>query len=389
MTEVNHIRTTVEAIAHKYTINLDRTLTYNDEFQEELYTIRNATEHDLVDILIASNGGSVDVMQCFLSAIESSPATITTHLVGSAASAATFIFLSASNLVVHENATMMLHEMQVVDGGTMSNLKRAVDHIDECNKRMINKYYTHFLTEEEINNLLRGEEMYLQSEDIMKRLEYRNVKLKEEMEIEQQEAMEQAELDFFGEPIPQEKLEALDKDILIRLIRGEVEDEEYDALFGDVVEEVEVSDSTSSLEDLKISVAKTHSDTEDYLLSHGEVTHLCRSSEEEDDLTVLEIKRDELEGRFHELTEADLELKTYPWCIDFGCCVIDEEGFVGDYRVDEYTARFPKEEKVSDLLLKGFEDVENCSGLDVSCRVVDLVEVCVEYIKIQKQLTEY
>ncbi|MCP3681983.1 MAG: hypothetical protein GY861_04760 [bacterium] len=228
---VNHIRSYVEPIAHKYHIRIDRDIEEPSRLQEEIVQIRQANENDIIHVYINSNGGYVSTLGSILSALEQSPATITCELELDAASAATFIFLSADNWIVSDNASMMIHEFQYGTSGTSSNIKRQVDHQTKQCERMVRKYYKHFLSESEIEDVLSGGEIYLDSDEIMERLEKRQELFTAEMEQEQEEQLEAQMKELMGEPIPEELLVDLSKEQLIKIIRGELTEEEEEELF--------------------------------------------------------------------------------------------------------------------------------------------------------------
>lgn len=249
---VNHIRSYVEPIAHKYHIRIDRDIEEPSRLQEEIVQIRQANENDIIHVYINSNGGYVSTLGSILSALEQSPASITCELELDAASAATFIFLSADNWIVSDNASMMIHEFQYGTSGTSSNIKRQVDHQTRQCERMVRKYYKHFLSEEEIEDVLSGGEIYLNADEIMERLEKRQELFTAELEQEQEDAVESQITELMGEPIPEHQLTSLDKETLIKVIRGELSEDEWDTLFP-VEDDIETIDiyNTQNIEDLK------------------------------------------------------------------------------------------------------------------------------------------
>ena len=71
--------------------------------------------------------------------------------------------------------------------GTASNFKRcAAHHLNDAEKRA-RETYKHFLSDEELDRLLNGEEFYFNSEEIGNRLDIRAQKLEEAFEEEMEE----------------------------------------------------------------------------------------------------------------------------------------------------------------------------------------------------------
>lgn len=227
---VNHIRSYVEPIAHKYHIRIDRDIEECSRYQEEIVQIRQASENDIIHVYINSNGGYVSTLGSILSALEQSPAKIVCELELDASSAATFIFLAADEWIVSDNANMMIHEFQYGAAGTSSNVKRQVDHSTKQCERMIRKYYKHFLSDEEIEDVLSGGEIYLDADGIMERLQKRSDAVQKEYEDAQEAAVQEQLEEMMGDPIPENILSEMDKPTLIRLIRGELSDEEEELL---------------------------------------------------------------------------------------------------------------------------------------------------------------
>ena len=228
---VNHIRTWVEPNSFTYHVRIDRDIEETSRFQEEIVQIRQAKEGDVVHLYVASDGGSASTMSGILAAIEQSPATIRCELESKANSAGSFIFLSGDQFIVNSNAEMMIHEMQIWLGGSTSNSKRQMDHISKQNEKLVRRYYDGFLTPEEIEDVLSGGEMYLDSDDIADRLEKRT-----ELFAEKNQAIDEQ---YMAED--KDYLQKLDKDTLISMLMGEeVELPDPDGMeedSGDVVEE--------------------------------------------------------------------------------------------------------------------------------------------------------
>jgi ATP-dependent protease ClpP protease subunit len=233
MQPVNTIKTMMEPLGYKYTINLDTEIGEASLFEEELLTIRKAQAGDQVHILISTPGGSAETMKCFLSAMEQTEAHIITEITGDVASAGTFIFLAGHEYRVSDNAEGMFHFISFGSLGKGTDVKRHVDFTHRSAERLVKKYYKHFFTDDELQELIDGKEYWLDSEEIIERLEVRSAKMQEDYEDSEQEYQAALQKELFGEPLPVEALETLDKETLIRVIRGDLSEEEENELFGD------------------------------------------------------------------------------------------------------------------------------------------------------------
>lgn len=171
--EINYIRTQVEPIAHKYTIRIDRVLEEPELFQEELATIRMANENDIVHILINSQGGREDTMKAFLNVMAQCPAHIITEIESDCNSAATMIFLAGDEMRVTDDAEFMIHTGAYGTSGKEGNVRQQVEFFAKSNARLMKKYYKHFLTDSEIEEVINGKDMWMDAEEIVQRLNNR------------------------------------------------------------------------------------------------------------------------------------------------------------------------------------------------------------------------
>lgn len=213
MTEINFIRTTAEPIAHKYTIRIDRTLEEPELFQEELLTIRQAGENDIVHILINSGGGRDDTMKAFLSAIQQSPAHVITEIEGTCCSAATMIFLAGSEFIVSDDAEYMIHTSSFGSAGKENNVRQQVEFLAKSNARLMRKYYKDFLTDVEIEQCIEGKDFWMDADEIMERLEN---KIKA---MQEQDGLSDVEM-------TRDVMEAMSKEEILDLLFGEQDSDE-------------------------------------------------------------------------------------------------------------------------------------------------------------------
>ena len=88
-----------------------------------------------IDLQINSPGGSVWDGYAIYNAIKTHPATVTAHIIGVAASAASFIAMAADSIIAYRPSEMMIHDAAgYVDIWTMANpadLARVIAELDE------------------------------------------------------------------------------------------------------------------------------------------------------------------------------------------------------------------------------------------------------------------
>ena len=226
----------------EHTIYIDEELVSPSEWRQELETIRSAQEGDYVHLRINSAGGSDVVMGAFVKAIAETQAHVVGHIEHMCCSAATIIFLACHSYVVSDDCEFMVHTASLGYGGKQNNFYEFSTFNNKANERLMRKYYKDFLTEDEINQALKGADFWFDSEEVIQRLEARD-KIRQESQIEEMKkcgceeckqtlsmiAPDSLDLeDFLDEDYPtREELETWEKSDLIDFILGEdIEDED-------------------------------------------------------------------------------------------------------------------------------------------------------------------
>ena len=153
---------------------------------EELEAIRSAGPNDVLEIHVSDNpGGSAGTTVTLVHALISTPAHTICVLNGNCASAATFIPLVCSETVVGPYATMMCHSCAGGVGGIMANQERSATFFAKHYSDLMDDIYENFLDENELSDLKKGLEIYLNSEEIEERLQRRAELLAAEAEEEE------------------------------------------------------------------------------------------------------------------------------------------------------------------------------------------------------------
>lgn len=167
------IRTTSKSINMEYEVMFDRTIESPSEFQEELYTMRQANEGDLVNLRINSGGGQLVTFTAVSHLMKNSSAHFHAILEGDASSAASMLFLIADSQEVADHSEMMIHTAQVGYSSHSQGFKGSADMMAYQSERLIREVYEDFLSEDEIHMVLNGGEIWLHSDQIRERLDKR------------------------------------------------------------------------------------------------------------------------------------------------------------------------------------------------------------------------
>lgn len=140
------------------------------EYTEIFHRLLTATSNDVVFFHLNTPGGRLDTGVQLINAMRNSQARIVTCLECNAFSLGTLIFLSGDEMLVNDHCMLMFHDYH---GGTGGKGNEQVSHINATAKwfaNLLKKVYVPFLTEEEVDRILRGEDLWMSSPEIKVRL---------------------------------------------------------------------------------------------------------------------------------------------------------------------------------------------------------------------------
>lgn len=178
-------------LGNKYLVNITNDFDTADSYDDIVALLSNATEADEIVWNISSYGGFVSSLQMLLGWKSMCPARHTHVLHSNADSCASVFFLSdAHQYIVGDGATMFCHEIQSGVSGTTSNVVRHAEHLKEQNDKFIRKSYENFLDESQIDDLLKGVEVFLSSDEIRERLAKREEVYKQQSDTFIQQMLE-------------------------------------------------------------------------------------------------------------------------------------------------------------------------------------------------------
>ncbi len=135
--------------------------------------LMNASEQDTVAFMINSDGGQLSSLLSLLEALNMTEANTVALVVGSASSAASMFALHCNEVYVGDNATFLCHNISYGTGGKGSDVLAHVQHTTSSASKLLRKTYKHFLSEIEITDMINGKEIYMESDEIVERLQQR------------------------------------------------------------------------------------------------------------------------------------------------------------------------------------------------------------------------
>lgn len=140
------------------------------EYIELLNILKTAETHDTIIIYINSEGGDLFTTIQIIAAIEKSNASVITSLDGCAYSAATMIFLAGKSHLVSPYSSFMIHNYSGAMAGKGHEISSQIKFTDSFVKSFINKIYKNFLTAKEISDIIDGKDLWMDSEEVERRL---------------------------------------------------------------------------------------------------------------------------------------------------------------------------------------------------------------------------
>lgn len=172
-------------VQNVYEIIMDTDIREPSYYRDALSVFRQAGENDEIRILANSNGGSLATAIEFRNCIAETKALVVADIRGDCHSAMSMICLSADIVEVKPYSSMMIHSASFGSVGTAQNIVGHVNFTSQLTERVIRDVYQVFLSEDELNEVLRNREIWLTDEEIRERwnrvMEVRQVEMEEMM----------------------------------------------------------------------------------------------------------------------------------------------------------------------------------------------------------------
>lgn len=169
------------------------------------------SSNDTIVVVIDSPGGYLSGAQMIITGLHSTEAATTAVVTDQAASAATIIALACDDLMMREHSSFMCHAAAWGQGGKYHEIASATEHNLKQVRKMLEQTYKYFMSEEEIERMLRGEDFYFDDEETMLRWSYveeaREIEVKkhETALLEEQIAILEGQLESMRSFLPKEE----------------------------------------------------------------------------------------------------------------------------------------------------------------------------------------
>lgn len=212
---------------YSYPVSFNHVLQFDSDIEEPEYyaefsdTLISASENDTVSIYFNTDGGSSQTMVQLINLLRNCKAQIDGYLVGSASSAGSFLLLHCDNIFIGDYTEMLIHTVSFGTRGDFPSVNAHVNHIGKQAERLLRETYKYFLTDEELNDVLvNNRQIWLDDEEINRRLEIRQQGYMSEQKEAQTKAFNLE--DLYEETLTREQLLKLTKPQLAQYVLGEI-----------------------------------------------------------------------------------------------------------------------------------------------------------------------
>lgn len=140
-------------------------------YVDMIHQINTATANDVIFIHLNTSGGNLNTGVQLINAMQNSQAKIVTVLDATAYSLGTLIFLAGDEMIVHDHCLIMFHNFRAGVMGKGQELAAELDATIKWYSALAKKIYVPFLSEEEFERILKGEDIWMRSPEIRTRLD--------------------------------------------------------------------------------------------------------------------------------------------------------------------------------------------------------------------------
>lgn len=142
-----------------------------DEYIDFFRAVTDAKSTDTIVVHINCYGGDINTAFNIIDVLNQSQARVQINLEGECASAASMIMLCGDQWSISEHSRVMIHAWSSWKVGKWNEQQSSFDFDKKWLEPAFRDTYKDFLTESEIEDVLRGKDIYLNSEETRNRLE--------------------------------------------------------------------------------------------------------------------------------------------------------------------------------------------------------------------------
>ncbi|QHZ59876.1 ATP-dependent protease [Alteromonas phage vB_AmeM_PT11-V22] len=182
-----------QSLGDKHVFDTPEYIEHLSQFQQLIDVCEEAHQDEVIILNVMCNGGRFDVTTRVYNALMHTEATVLTINQNSAASGGSILLLAGDQIGYSPFSTTMIHTSTLGKyPDKLPEIKGGVDNHDTALRDFYKQVYTGFLTEEELEDVLKGQPLYVYDDEHHERLErlfeYRK-SLQEEFQEEQSQGL--------------------------------------------------------------------------------------------------------------------------------------------------------------------------------------------------------
>lgn len=139
-------------------------------YNELCHALRAASSAETFTLVINNGGGYIDSAMLIIDAIKHSKAKTIASISGTVASAATIITLSCDEVVIADHTAFMVHNYSGGVIGKGHEMKAHQEFVDKNLNESFKSFYKDFLTEDEIEDVIDGKDLWMNKYEVEARL---------------------------------------------------------------------------------------------------------------------------------------------------------------------------------------------------------------------------
>jgi ATP-dependent protease ClpP protease subunit len=142
-----------------------------DDYVDLIDTLYQGKPNENIYIHLCTPGGRLDITMQILNAIKHSESTVVGIADGPVASAGSVLLFGCPNISIMPYSYVMLHDgSEGLGGKANENIKQAL-FTQAILKKIYMDVYIPFFSEEEVNAILEGKDMWVSAEEMMQRVQ--------------------------------------------------------------------------------------------------------------------------------------------------------------------------------------------------------------------------
>lgn len=135
------------------------------DYHELMEVLETASANDSIILEIGSPGGDFDIASLIIRAVQNSKADVFAEIVLPSDSMAALLAVCCVDLRMNEGTYLMFHAYSTGFNGKADEFIQYANHNHRQSKRMMDKWSSPFLTQEEIESLWQGKDIYIHDDD--------------------------------------------------------------------------------------------------------------------------------------------------------------------------------------------------------------------------------